>query len=1751
MIFTFYSYKGGVGRSMAMASVAHLMARRGLRVLAIDFDLEAPGLERYFFDGERSKAVREQPGLIDLILAYRHALSDEAAFASGDFKRWRDFRLTAINVAGSLGGAVDLMTAGKREPESAKRDYALAVRSFDWQDFFYNWKGDLFFDWLRRQLRNIDTGYDVVLVDSRTGVTEMGGVCAYQLADVAVLLCAPNYQNLDGTLDVVRDFRSESVRALRRGRPLEILALPARLEPNHPGRAAFLALFKEQLGVEGLPAALAAVGLDYESLSLPYLPQFAVAEQLVGEAPPENGQLVPVVDVFERLTDALTLLAEPGTPLGRQRDDALVRLTGGSVEQAVGLVADTTKTSAGYDAFIDCSRADLEIVRELVTMLERAGHRSFLDTERIEVGQTWQSAMEQALAYSSVLLLCFGQPADTELRARTIAQARRLQTVKIIPVLLPGSDERALASFDLSLQQTVDLRDWTDEVARGRLLGAMAAAVGRASHSPEQAAVSMPERDPYPGARAFGEDDAAFFVGREREVETLVDALCQDDIVLLTGSAQVGKTSLIQAGLLPRLRRMGEREALQFDNIDAIDLARTPEMVWQERWDREDVSSLLLIDSIDSFDLDGSAAARAARFADVKRFIVHARKRCKIVLVARDAWPPPERAAVMGLLHERRAAIIEVHPLAGEALRHAMEEPARRAAHLLEPGLAERLIESAGTAHSAIAQIQLALATIWPERKRGWLTNKNLDAAGHLGGIVAQRRRTTLEALSPAESGAVRVFFSRLVALSSTYAIVTSPQPWDSLSSVPAIERVDAVALRDRLAGAGLIDLYNTNAVGPQNDAPPRELQVALTRPDVSVYLSEGGSTPDLRFLLWRDPLSSLAARWDSSNADAMLRGSALAEAQHWLADRVDQLTRKEREFIDASAAAQQSEAKQRRTREDNDRAVRRSRLFFAGLAWLSTAALAVIVFLLQLIYQSQSGKLANMALTSVDQDPARGARLAHAAIEKDPDNVEAEVALRQSMARLEVAHTVKIIEPCEFASQSSEGKKNSCEPIADVRYTKDGTRLLVASGKTVTVFDAVNFRQVGTRIELEDKVVQAWLTNGNQTLVTKTENQKVQIQQLGHAAVRKLVCPDDQAVWAVASSKDDKHVAIGCQDGEVLVWDTTENAEAPKYSFRRDRQNSVTIMALSFSTEGNFLSSGDADGRVSVWKLGHPNVWIDDVGAASKSAASKRNNRRPIRDVQFLESDSHNLVTTGDDKQVTVWYLNLERKTLTKKNEKNEKRHWVLKHERPVTSAKFFPVPQGQSNPPVVTVSGKVVQVWHGEDSDPKQMHLHDSWVLDASPSPDGEFMVTASADALARIWSTKSGKVSAVLRGHRGSVNRAFFSPKGDAVLTAGDDGSVRVWQFRPPTELAAFGHWALDATFDPKGELVAIADEKGTACVTAVDASCADSKTKKLMFGQGTLQRLSWSRDSKHLAGIAITNDSFSTVTPMLWEIADKGHRGEPDSAAFKGAVQAMFRAGGDELLSLGYEDRQLGLWDATKLALPDVKPLLKFGSKDLTRSLASISPDGQWIAAAVGKGMELWHRSGKQVVPVKIDRQHRGAVMSLRFSGDSTRLISASEDRTALIWTLAALDKKPIELSGGHTGPLSSAAFDRTGQWVVTGSADGTIAMWRATSGQKLAVLPWHSEAVNSVEFSPKDGSILSASDDGTVRLGRCESCTMPLPELKVNALQMAKLSKEDERDLQREIGGLTAWAGSLRSTLRRWIPDRFFAGGSNQ
>jgi MinD-like ATPase involved in chromosome partitioning or flagellar assembly/tetratricopeptide (TPR) repeat protein len=180
MIVTFYSYKGGVGRSFCLANIAVQLARWGNRVLCVDWDLEAPGLHEYFREYVREPAER---GVVELALA---------SAESGDVP-WRE-AVVPVEIPDVEG--LSLLAAGRMD-----EGYVRRAHSISWPELFEEHNLGWRFEKLREEL---DAAYDFVLLDSRTGITDIGGICTAQLPDVLVLCLAPNRQNLTGALDVAR-----------------------------------------------------------------------------------------------------------------------------------------------------------------------------------------------------------------------------------------------------------------------------------------------------------------------------------------------------------------------------------------------------------------------------------------------------------------------------------------------------------------------------------------------------------------------------------------------------------------------------------------------------------------------------------------------------------------------------------------------------------------------------------------------------------------------------------------------------------------------------------------------------------------------------------------------------------------------------------------------------------------------------------------------------------------------------------------------------------------------------------------------------------------------------------------------------------------------------------------------------------------------------------------------------------------------------------------------------------------------------------------------------------------------------------------------------------------------------------------------------------------------------------------------------------------------------------------------------------
>lgn len=249
-VTTFYSYKGGVGRTMALINVAMLLAKAGKRVLVVDFDLEAPGIPSF----EQFRQAESRPGIVDYVCAYRD---------TGQAPDVNEFITPA-----SDGDSLWVMPAGR----SSQPGYAEKLYSIDWKDLYDNHEGFLMFEDMRNQWSAHEAKFDYVLVDSRTGHTDVGGICTRQLPDAVVVMFLPNEQNIEGLEPIVHAIQAQSRKASNRAIDLHFCAsnVPD-LDDEYDILSDKLEEARARLGVEPM------VINHYNSLELLNQPAFAMS----------------------------------------------------------------------------------------------------------------------------------------------------------------------------------------------------------------------------------------------------------------------------------------------------------------------------------------------------------------------------------------------------------------------------------------------------------------------------------------------------------------------------------------------------------------------------------------------------------------------------------------------------------------------------------------------------------------------------------------------------------------------------------------------------------------------------------------------------------------------------------------------------------------------------------------------------------------------------------------------------------------------------------------------------------------------------------------------------------------------------------------------------------------------------------------------------------------------------------------------------------------------------------------------------------------------------------------------------------------------------------------------------------------------------------------------------------------------------------------------------------------------------------
>ena len=360
---------------------------------------------------------------------------------------------------------------------------------------------------------------------------------------------------------------------------------------------------------------------------------------------------------------------------------------------------------------------------------------------------------------------------------------------------------------------------------------------------------------------------------------------------------------------------------------------------------------------------------------------------------------------------------------------------------------------------------------------------------------------------------------------------------------------------------------------------------------------------------------------------------------------------------------------------------------------------------------------------------------------------------------------------------------------------------------------------------------------------------------------------------------------------------------------------------------------------------------------------------------------------------------------------------------------------------------------------------------------APDGRTLATGSDDGTAQIWNSKLDEAFRPVGHQPGVVTGASFGSTARRAVSVGTDGSARIWDVAHRRLLHTLheGSRIVDARISPDGQLLAVAPADGLVMLWTSDLAVKLGGTR--LGGPATVVR--FSPDGRLLAAGSGDGETVLLRVSDRRRIADVRLHGPVKSVAFDadgGVLLAATQTGGT-------------LWDVSDGRL--------LRTLDVPGGVvsAALSPDGSLVATAGADHLaRIYSATSGELLHVL--RGHTAPLKEAVFSPDGRILATTGIDGHPRLWDVRTGDFRH-ELVG-HFGPVPALAFSPDGRWIVT-AGPASAGLWPTSTGRLLfylrgstAALTKRTEPLTSVDFGPDGRSILS-TDDGAVRVYRCDVC----------------------------------------------------------
>ncbi|MFC9298896.1 helix-turn-helix domain-containing protein [Streptomyces sp. NPDC057011] len=1132
---------------------------------------------------------------------------------------------------------------------------------------------------------------------------------------------------------------------------------------------------------------------------------------------------------------------------------------------------------------------------------------------------------------------------------------------------------------------------------------------------------------PYRGLSAFTAQDARWFFGRERATAELVERVFERTgrgPLMVVAPSGAGKSSLLNAGLVPALRRPGGFPMAGADTWPVVRftptahpleelLDRTAKVLGSDpgigaREIRERPRVLLeAVRRLSDAEGDGEPGTQCPparvvlivdQFEELFTLCPDEDERRAFVRVLSalagsfpaDTGPELPAVVVLGVRADFSGSCLELPELASvfteglfvlppmsvAELRESITRPAELAGLALEPGLVPLLLRDAGAPSGALPLVSHALLTTWRRRSGATLTVAGYEHTGGIQGAIAHTAEEVFGRLYPAEQRTIRRILVRLVHVAEGTGATRRRMGRAALIEQSADAERAAAAL-DAFVRARLVTV-DSDTVEITHEA------LLHAWPRLRGWIRE-----DRAGLLIHQQLSHAAAEWEREGRDpsALYRGTRLETARSWAEQAWadgrqggrSRLGPLEEAFLRASRAGEDARAGQAR---------RQVRLRQGMLATL-VVLLVLAVGAGGLAYQQRAGALGQERV-------ARSRALALQSAALAAGRPEASMLLAGEAYRTAPTTEARGALLSTQAQPFLARLGGHGGPVNAVAFAPDDATLATAGSD-----GTVALRRVADR----------------RTLATFTLAGRVR---------------------AVAFSPDGRLLAAASTDGPARLWDTVGRRTAGVLP-----ASTAGARAVAFAPDGRVLAVAAPDGTIGLWEAGGEHR---AVGALAGHAGR-------VNALAYAP-DGRTLVSAGADRTVRLWDP-VEARQLA-----------VLEgHTDEVLGAAF--APDGRT----VATGGvdRTVRLWDvAAGRAVATLTGHSDDVNGVAYTPDGTTVVSAGGDGTTRLWDVRGGRLTATLAGHTDYVLGVAVDSAGAVLATAGFDQSVVLWDLRGAVLTSRPFTEVWHAAYSPDGRLLATAEADHVVRLWDV----AGRRAVAAFAGHGeTVFTVAFAPDGRLLASAG------SDGTIRLWDVAARG-----PAAVLTGqggtVFSVAFSPDGRTLASAG-SDGTVRLWDVA--ARRQLAVLT--GHTDFANDVA-FSPDGRTLASGGDDlTVRLWDVAGRR--PLAALTGHTGAVRGVAFNPDGRTLASSGNDGTVRLWD-ARLHRPEASLAG-HTGSARGIAFSPDGRTLASSGNDRTVRLWDVPARRPVAALSGHANAVWSVAFAPDGRTVASSSTDGTVRL----------------------------------------------------------------